>query len=167
MELLHLLLPSPTCQKIVCHFNIFLFLPFTRWLMASFHIPNQKKGLVNNNVIESVRTYHYSLNSPAWLQFMVMNRIHVVVGITLSQYSMELTNLSKDYRTANATLKHLYDTYVLAIAIGNEETDTVSINAGISLARSMQDEGFLPINAKLTTVLQETDNWIVKQNFTF
>lgn len=104
--------------------------------------------------LQSIRTYHYDANGAAWVTWAVKNNIKVVIGITLSNYTAELNSLQSDYSASS--IQSQYDANVLAIAIGNEETATATIQAGIAYARTLT----MPANALYTSVLNADGNWL-------
>ena len=124
--------------------------------------------------ITNIRTFHYNDQTPAkaWVRWAVENHIKVMVGLSLGSDSAaaELAAFSSDYMSADASLKALYDANVLAIAIGNEETNTTAINAGIANAKNKISLSQLP-NVPVTSVLIYNTNWINNdfppQNATF
>lgn len=115
------------------------------WLKASQKITN-------------IRTYHYDTNGAAWVAWSVQNNINVIIGITLSNYTAELNQLSADYVAASSSLKTQYNTNVIAIAVGNEETNAATIAAGIVYAKSLIPN--MPTNAYYTSVLNADTNWL-------
>lgn len=110
-----------------------------------------------NSPLSSFRTYHYTLKTPEWIEWGVQNNLRVMIGITLKDYEAELNQLSSDYIAANQILKSQYDSYVIAIAIGNEEPPSKisDLNNGMLYAKNLR--GKLPRNALITTVLAESN----------
>lgn len=110
--------------------------------------------------IQSVRTYSYTSESRdrIWVKWLLQNKIHVMVGITLETYKEELDTLSQDY----ATSETMYDTYVLALAVGNEQSvdKLEQIQAGINYAKLLISQGKLP-ETKVTSVLKDDSDWIL------
>lgn len=104
--------------------------------------------------VQSIRTYHYDTNGAAWVAWAVKNNIKVVIGITLSNYTAELNSLASDYGASS--IQSQYNANVLAIAIGNEETDVSTIQAGIAYAKTLT----LPSGALYTSVLNADGNWL-------
>ena len=78
-----------------------------------------KNWIIANWPISSLRTYHYNLNTPAWITWAVQNHIQVMIGITLDNYQNELDLLSSNYLAADQSLKRQYDLNIIAIAVGN------------------------------------------------
>ena len=119
--------------------------------------------LVANTPISSFRTYHYNLNTPAWIKWGVQNNLEIMIGITLNNYQTELDELSSDYLNADSTLKSQYDIGIIAIAIGNEEpaSNILQMNDGMIYAKNLISIGKLPKNIKVTTVLSNNlSEWI-------
>ena len=112
--------------------------------------------------VSTCRTFHYTFNTPAWIEWFVEGGMSVMVGITLGDYQNELDAFSADYLAADPDLKELYDFYVIAIGVGNEENTTqiTNMNNGMQYAKMLINSGDLPPNAKVTTVLQEDPIWI-------
>ena len=128
--------------------------------------------LSSKTVISTWRTFHYADQTPAsaWVAFAVQNNIKVIVGLTLAgdQGAAEIAAFSADYVAASPALKELYNANVIAIAVGNEQTDVAAMLAGIASVKANVLGGTLPINAKATTVLAinpSTDPgyWITNQ----
>ena len=113
-----------------------------------------RNWLNNNEQINSMRTYHYANNNRNWVRWAVQNNIFVFVGITLSDYQSELNSFSSDYNSADNNLKSQYDKFVIGIAVGNEQTNTGQINAGINYAKNLVNQKRLP-SCLVTTVLAE------------
>ncbi len=114
--------------------------------------------LIANTPISSFRTYHYNSNNSAWIKWGVQNNIQVMVGITLDNYKNEIDLFSADYSAADEQTKSQYNLYIIAIAIGNEQgIDKISLmREGMLYAKN----SILPKNAKITTVLKESPDWI-------
>lgn len=114
--------------------------------------------LTTNINISALRTYHYTLNTPSWIKWAVENNLSVMIGITLNNYKDELDTLSQDYLNNSSK----YDSYIIAIAIGNEEStlNISSMNEGMLYAKTLINNNKLPKNAKVTTVLRESPDWI-------
>lgn len=120
-----------------------------------------QKWLTTNVPISSFRTYHYNLNNPAWIKWGVQNNLEIMIGITLTNYQTELDELSSDYLAADSMLKSQYDIGIIAIAVGNEESNISQINTGMIYAKNLIISGKLPKNAKITTVLTNgSSEWI-------
>jgi hypothetical protein len=133
----------------------------TSALVPSFN--SFPKLWINADVpISSSRTYHYNFNNPNWIKWFVENHIEVMVGITLDNYQAELDAFSSDYLSLNLSLKTLYDSYIIAISVGNEEpvSKIPAMNSGMQYAKMLINSSKLPKNAKVTTVLQELPDWI-------
>lgn len=110
--------------------------------------------------IASFRTYHYDGKTPDWIRWGIQNNLEVMIGITLEFYQTELNQLSVDYLT-DPELRRLYDINIIAIGVGNEESDIAQMNEGMIYAKSLISSGRLPRNAKVTTVLlNESAQWI-------
>lgn len=112
--------------------------------------------------ISMCRTYHYNLNTPEWIEWFVENNISVMVGITLDDYQNELDAFSVAYLAADSGLKGLYDQYIIAIGVGNENVDKriADRNSGMLYAKTLISNSDLPMNAKVTTVLSVLPRWI-------
>lgn len=122
-----------------------------------------KDWLSTQSPILSIRTFHYTLNTPNWISFAVQNNIQVMVGITLNDYENELNKFSSDYLNASQTLKSQYDLYVIAIGIGNEQpiSEITNMINGMNKAKMMINNNLLPKNAKVTTALELSGDWII------
>jgi len=127
-----------------------------------------------NSQIGAIRTYHYNTGVVAkqWVAWAVQNNIKVIVGLTLGLDSAaaEIAAFEADYAAANATLKAQYDANVIAIAVGNEQTDVAAMNAGMISVKAKVGVT-LPSGALVTTVLAISPTWIINtfppQNATF
>ena len=127
-----------------------------------------------NSQISAIRTFHYDTGVAAkqWVTWAVQNNIRVIVGLTLGSDSgaAEIAAFEADYSAANATLQAQYDANVLAIAVGNEQTDVAAMNAGMISVKAKIGVT-LPANALVTTVLELLPTWIINtfppQNATF
>jgi len=123
-----------------------------------------KNWLQTNNPISSFRTYHYNndLKTKEWIKWGLQNNYEIMIGITLNNYEKELNDLSNDYNNSDIELKSKYDINIIAISIGNEESDILQINNGMIYAKNLISSGKLPKNAKITTVLtNRSSDWII------
>lgn len=116
-----------------------------------------------STTIGSIRTFHYNagVGGSAWVLWAVKNGIKVIVGLDLGSDSgaSEITAFSTDY-LASPLIKALYDANVIAIAVGNEETDITAINTGLVNAQTLKGLNQLP-NVPITSVLVDINgNWI-------
>lgn len=113
--------------------------------------------------ITSIRTFHYNLGvgGKNWVLWAIKNGIKVLVGLDLSTDSgaSEIASFSSDYTSASTSLKALYNANVIGIAIGNEETNTTSINTGLLNAQNLKGLNSLP-NVPITSVLNGDSNWL-------
>jgi hypothetical protein len=115
--------------------------------------------------ISSIRVFSYSLgNSPAkqWVIWAIQNKIKVLVGINLQDYTTDLNVLSNDYLAADPLLKKDFNENIIGYAIGNEGTlsEIPSIINGILYAKSLISEYKLP-NKIVSTVLSLDAQWIL------
>jgi hypothetical protein len=114
--------------------------------------------------IGSIRTFHYNagVGGSTWVLWAVKNGIKVIVGLDLGSDSgaAEITAFSTDYLAASPSLKALYDANIIAIAVGNEETNTTAINTGLVNAQNLKGLNQLP-NVPITSVLVDINgSWI-------
>lgn len=126
----------------------------TAVLTPSSHNPTQSSDTFPFNwpgtstPISSIRTIHYADQVPAkeWVKYAVENSIQVLVGLTLTGDGSveEIAAFSADYMGASSTLKSQYDTYVIGIAVGNEESDAATIINGINNVKAKQALNQLP-----------------------
>lgn len=109
--------------------------------------------------ITGLRTYHYDIRGRVWVKWAVGRGMDVMVGITLSNYKVEVDALVSDYMDATASMKALYDKHLVAVSVGNEQTDTTRMVTGMQYAKQKRTLGHLPGGCKVTTVL-ENEGWL-------
>ncbi len=112
-----------------------------------------------NSEIKSLRTFHYNTLTTAWVTWAVSNNIEVFLGFTLANITSELNAFSTDYLAASPTLKTQYDTFIIVMAAGNEQTSVASIIAGINEIKTKRTAMEVP-NKPITSVLDLTGTWI-------
>lgn len=141
----------------------------TSLLEPSFTVFPQN-WLNNTEKTGSVRTYHYGsgVDNSKWVLWLAQHGINVMIGITLSNYQLELTKLQTDY----AANKSLYNERIICIAVGNEQpaSELQLIKDAVTFASGLKANGLIP-NVPITTVLKGGEDWIQNtyppQNATF
>ncbi len=122
-----------------------------------------QQWLKSDSLTQCVRTYHYAGNDRTWIQWLIQKKICVMVGITLSPphvYQLEIDAFVADY--ADPILKPLFDTYVIAIGVGNEQNASQLglMKTRIANTKQLIQEGKLPAT-KVTTVLVDNNDWLL------
>ncbi len=114
-------------------------------------------------VIGSIRTFKYSIGTggKTWVLWAVQNNIKVLMGLDLGSDSgaSEIAAFVADFTAAGAALKTQYTNNIIGVAIGNEQTNVASINAGILNIKGQMTMGNIP-TFPVTTVLEFTGQWI-------